>query len=588
VKHSALLCLGVFLATGMGVTCGVGQVAAQGLGKPSPKGGILSGLVRDSSGIPQLGASVVLSPEAPGVTNTYQFLTNTQGAFTGEKLLPGAYTVRVTLAGFLPYIQKHVQISASLTTTVRIELESMFASIEQLRRPPATGAVEADDWKWVLRSAPGLRPVLQWDDYGNPTAVVVEQNVQRPLGLLALTDGARRPGSVSNVADAPSTAFAYDQRISGSDQIIFAGQITPDDESPAGGVAAIWLPSGSAINGPSSTLVLREAKLGDTGLVFRGVRLAQTETIALGDRLVVRAGGQYVLVGLGVPASNLNASVKVETRLTSHWYVDTIYAALPNGAAPGDLLSPELQGIETQPSLLADALNQLDTFPALLLRRGHPVLESGRHEEVAAERKLGNRGIFQIAAFHDDNSHVALFGRGNGLPPEEYFQDFYSKGFAYDGGSSSDWGGRAALRQRLGEDLELTAVYAFSGALVPVPEMDTGLRDGLRSAQRQSVATSIMARIPQSGTRLSVGYKWISGQALSRVDAYGEAEYQVGPYLNVAVRQPLPKILFGRWEANAECDNLLAQGYVPVNTRDGQILLVPAFRTFRGGLSLQF
>ena len=72
------------------------------------------------------------------------------------------------------------------------------------------------------------------------------------------------------------------------------------------------------------------------------------------------------------------------------------------------------------------------------------------------------------------------------------------------------------------------------------------------------------------------------------MDPYGEAEYGVGPYLNVAIRQPLPRILFGRWEANAECDNLLAQGYVPVNTRDGQLLLVPAFRSFRGGLSLQF
>ena len=587
MKHSVLLCLGVLLASGMGVTCGAGPTAAQSISKPASKGGILSGLVRDSSDIPQLGASVLLIPEAPGVTNTYQFLTNTQGVFTGEKLLPGGYTVRVTLAGFLPYIQKHVQISANLTTTVRIHLESMFASIEQLRRPPVASAAEPDDWKWVLRSAPGLRPVLQWDDNGNPTAVVVEQNVRRPLGILALTDGARRPGSVSNVADAPSTAFAYDQRISGSDHIVFAGQITPDDDSPAGGIAAVWLPSGSSENGPSSTLVLRETKLGDTGLTFRGVRLNQSETMVLGDRLVVRAEGQYVLVGLGVPASNLNASVKAETRVTPNWYVDTIYAALPNGTTPSDTLSAELQGIDA-PSVLADALNQLDTFPALLLRRGHPVLESGRHEELAAEKKLGNHGILQLAAFHDDNSHIALFGRGNGLPAEEYFQDFYSKGFAYDGGASSDWGGRVALRRKLSEDLELTAIYAFSGALVPVAEMDTGLRDGLRSAQRQSVTTKITAWIPQSGTHLSVGYKWINAPALSRVDSYGEAEYQVGPYLNVAVRQPLPKILFGRWEASAECDNLLAQGYVPVNTRDGQILLVPAFRSFRGGLSLQF
>ena len=591
MKHSPLLCLGVLLTFTLGVTGGAEQAAAQGSSKLSPKPGTLSGLVRDSGGIPQLGASVAIIPETPGISPTYEFFTNTQGIFNGEKLLPGAYTVRVTLAGYLPYLQKHIQISPSLTTTVRIQLESMFASIEQLRRPPTDSGAEPDDWKWALRSAPGLRPVLQWNESDPPgtimSSVVVEQHIQRPLGIVALTDGARRPGSVSNVAAAPSTAFAYDQKINGNDHIVFAGQFTPDDESPAGGIATVWLPTGSAENGPSSTLVLREAKLGASGLTFRGVRMDQSESLAFGDRFLVRASGEYVLVGLGMAAHDLRASVRLQTRLTTNWSMDTIYAALPNGTAPNDLMTSELEGVDA-PSVLADALNQLDTFPALLMRAGHPVLESGRHEEMAVGRKMGARGSFQVAAFHDDYSHIALFGKGNGLPAEEYFQDFYSKGFAYDGGSSSDWGGRVALRERINDDLEVTAIYALSGALVPVAEIDGGLRDGLRTAQRQSVAASISSRIPQSGTHLTVGYKWINAPALTRVDPYGEAEYQVSPFLNVGVRQQLPRILFGRWEANAECDNLLAQGYVPVNTRDGQILLVPAFRSFRGGLSLQF
>ena len=76
--------------------------------------------------------------------------------------------------------------------------------------------------------------------------------------------------------------------------------------------------------------------------------------------------------------------------------------------------------------------------------------------------------VFQVAVFHDDNSHVALFGKGSDLPAGEYFQDYYSNAFAYDGGSSVSWGARAALRERISDDLELTAIYAFSGALVPV------------------------------------------------------------------------------------------------------------------------
>lgn len=589
MKHGRLLCFGVFFASTLGVTCSAPQLAAQTSTKSSPTAGKLAGVVRDAGGIPQLGASVALTPETPGLAGNYHFLTNTQGIFTGDKLLPGAYTVSVTLAGYLPVLQKHVQITANLTTSLRIQLASMFSSIEQLRRPPVAVSAEADDWKWVLRSAPGLRPILQWDDGPGTIAssVVIEQNIQRPLGLLALTDGARRPGSISNVAAAPSTAFAYDQRLAGFQHIVFAGQITPDEESPAGGIATTWLPAGVSGNGPASTLVLREAKLGSSGLTFRGIRMDQSETLALGNRFLLHAGGEYVLVGLGEPASGLRERVKLETRVTSDWYVDAVYASLPNGTTPHDTLNADLEGMDA-PSVLTDALNQLDTFPALLMRQGHPVLESGRHEELAVERRLGGRGIFQMAAFHDDNAHVALFGRGQALPPEEYFQDFFSKGFAYDGGSSSDWGGRAALREKLSEDLEVTAVYAFSGALVPIAELEGGLRDGLRTAQRQSVATKLSARVPQSGTHLSVGYKWVNEPALSRVDPYGESVFQLGPYLNISVRQQLPKMWFGRWEASAECDNLLAQGYVSVNTRDGQVLLVPAFRSFRGGVSLQF
>ncbi len=591
MKRGTLLCFGVLLGSAVGVTWCVPSAFAQSNSKSIASLGKVSGSVRDSSGVPQLGATVAIFPETPGALATYQFLTNTDGVFNGEKLAPGSYTVRVTLAGFLPFLEKHIQISPNLTTTVRIQLESMFASIEQLRRPPIASAAEADDWKWVLRSAPGLRPVLHWDDpdpAGSITSsIVLEQNLHRPLGIVALTDGARRPGSVSNVAAAPSTAFAYDQKIAGSNHIIFAGQFTPDEDSPAGGIATVWLPTGSSETGPSSTLVMREAKVGASGLTFRGVRLDQSETLALGSRFLVRAGGEYVLVGLGAQATGLRARVKLETRVTSNWYVDAIYAALPNGIIPNDALNAELEGMDA-PSVLTDALNQLDTFPALLMRAGRPVLESGRHEELAVERKMGARAVFQIAAFHDDYSHVALFGRGNSLPPEEFFQDFFSKGFAYDGGASSDWGGRVALREKLSDDLELTAIYAFSGALVPVADLDGGLRDGLRNAQRQSVAAKITAKIPQTGTHLTAGYKWINDTALSRVDPYGEAAYQVSPYLNVGIRQPLPRMLFGRWEANAECDNILAQGYFSLNTRDGQLLLVPAFRSFRGGVSLQF
>ena len=543
--------------------------------------GKLAGVVRDLSGTPQMGASVEVFAEAPGVTSSLDYLTNTLGIFRGEKLSPGLYTIRVTLAGFLPTLQQHVRINPNLTTMVRIEMESMFASLEQLRQQPNSSKAELDDWKWVLRSAAGTRPVLQWDENASQSA---NENTggPSPKVLLEFMDGARRPGSVSNVASAPGTAFAYDQKLPGAGSLLVAGQMSYQD-SAAGGVATVWLPTGVIGSGPHTAIVLREARLGDTGITFRGMRIDQGGSVTLGDRVLLRYGGEYILVGLGRPVSSVRPRLSLETKLGAEWRGNLVFAAQPS--APNAI---ETNGGDLE-SALASALDELDAFPTLMWRDGRPVIQGGWHEEISAERRLGENGKLQIAGFHDDSHHVALFGRGSELPPQEYFEDVFSNAFAYDGGSSSSWGGRVAYREKLSDDVEVTALYAMAGALTPGSSSEGGvLRNALRMAPRQSVGVNISTKFPRTGGRVTAGYKWISGAAVSRVDSYGESLYQMDPYLHVSVRQQLPKFGPGRWEAIADCDNLLAQGYVTVNTREGQVALVPAFRTFRGGLSLQF
>ena len=549
--------------------------------------GILSGVVRDTAGTPQMGASVEVIPESTAVASAsgIGFFTNTQGVFRGERLVPGFYTVRVTLAGFLPTLEKHVRVTANLTTLVRIQLESMFASLEQLRRAPSSAATESDDWKWVLRSATSVRPVLQWVDQ-DPLGTVAADSETVPAepsrGRLEFTDGARRPGSVSNLPASPATAFAYEQQLGSTSRLVLAGLMSYDGESPAGGIATVWLPTGSLGAGPHTAVVLRESKLGDMGPTFRGVRIDQGGSIAFGTRAVLEYGGEYVLVGLGRSATSLRPHMQLEGRISDDWHASLIFASMPSGPEPLETMYGETG------NTLAAALNELDAFPVLMWRAGRPVLESGFHEEIAAERKLGPRGKLQVAAFHEDNSHVAVFGRGNNLPVADFFQDVYSNGFSYDGGSSSSWGTRAAYREKLGNDVELTALYAFAGALTPSSAAAGPLRELFRTAGRHSAGAKVSGRVPRLGTRVTAGYQWISATTFTRVDGFGEALFDMEPYFHVGVHQRLPKFGPGRWEANAECDNLLAQGYVTLNTPDGRVTLMPAFRTFRGGLSLQF
>lgn len=547
--------------------------------------GSLTGVVRDLAGTPQMGASVQVLAETAGTNGSSELLTNTQGIFRSEKLAPGLYTIRVTLAGFLPTLQQHVRVNANLTTMVRIEMESMFATLEQLRKQPNSAKAEADDWRWVLRSASGTRPVLQWDDHGATLGAGADSSAGAPKMLMEFTDGARRPGSVSNVASAPGTAFAYDQKV-GAGKLLVAGQMSYD-EQPAGGVATVWLPTGTIGAGPHTALVLREASLGNTGVTFRGMRLDQGGAVTLGDRVLVRYGGEYLLVGLGRSVSSIRPRISMESRLSDAWRASVVFASQPGAPSSLDSNALDASGDELRSSLVR-ALDELDAFPALMWRDGRPVLEGGWHEEISVERRIGERGKLQIAAFHDDAHHQAVFGRGSDLPEQEFFQDIFSNAFAYDGGSSSSWGGRIAYREKLGDDTELTAVYAMGGALAPGAMTDAVLRDALRMVARQSVGLNVSTKVPRAGGRVTVGYKWISGPAVTRVDSYGESLYQMDPFLHVSLRQQLPKFGPGRWEAIADCDNLLAQGYVTMNTRDGQVVLVPAFRTFRGGLSLQF
>ena len=566
-------------------TC-LSMVARAAEAQAKPVSGSLTGVVRDFAGTPQMGASVQVIAEGAGINSANELLTNTQGIFRSEKLAPGLYTVRVTLAGFLPTLQQHIRINANLTTMVRIEMESMFATLEQLRKQPNATKAEADDWKWVLRSASGTRPVLQWDDYGAVLSAGVDRNAGAPKMLMEFTDGARRPGSVSNVAAAPGTAFAYGQQL-GEGKLLFAGQMSYD-EAPAGGVATIWLPSGTIGAGPHTALVLREASLGNTGVTFRGMRLDQGGAVTLGDRVLVRYGGEYLLVGLGRSVSSMRPRISLETKLTDAWRASAVFASQPGAPSSLDSNALDSGGDELRSSLVR-ALDELDTFPALMWRDGKPVLEGGWHEEISAERRVGDRGKLQIAAFHDDTHHQAVFGKGNELPEQEFFQDIFSSAFAYDGGASSSWGARIAYREKLGDDTELTAVYALGGALAPSTTMtEAALRDVLQTVARHSLGLNVSTRVPHARGRITVGYKWISGPAVSRVDSYGESLYQMDPFLHVSVRQQLPKFGPGRWEAIADCDNLLAQGYLTMNTREGQVVLVPAFRTFRGGLSLQF
>lgn len=541
-----------------------------------PGYGTISGIVLDPSGTPQMGASVWLISEDTGGRTVAQLLSDQHGAFFTGHLKPGSYSVRVSLSGFLPAVEHHVAVVSNLTTLLRVQVDSVFSSLDTLRRKSDAPA-EPDDWKWVLRSSAATRPILEWADWGTSSAANEEiPPAQRPRGLVQVTNGALRPGSAANIPGAPATAVSYDQRLGGLGRVLLAGQMS-FDRGQSGSFASVWLPAGSSEIGPQTVFVWRQSRLGSDGIEFQGMRLDHSDRLALGDRVLLQAGAEYVRAGAVNSVSAVRPHAILSTNIAPTLTASVIVAANPPSAHWG------------QTGELESTIEELDSLPIVLFRNGNPVLEGGWHEEFSVKRKMTAKSSLEVAAFHDSARHQAIFGSGATADPD-FVQDAFSTAFLYDGGNTSSWGSRVAYHQKLSDTLEVAAIYASGGALTPEGELTTAssnLRDSFITRNHQSLAGRVSGRIPRAGTQFSASYKWVSGATLSRMDEFGETAYQTDPNLHLSIRQPLPG-LSGRWEAMADFSNLLAQGYVPVSGRDSGIMLVPVLRSFRGGVSFQF
>jgi hypothetical protein len=541
--------------------------------------GTISGVVLDPSGTPQMGASVWLISEDAAGRTVAQILSNQHGVFITDHLKPGEYAVRVSVAGFLPAMEHHVAVMSNLTTLLRVQVETLFSSLDTLRRKSDAPA-EQDDWKWVLRSSTATRTILQWDDTGNQIASNTLgadlPGAQRPRALVQVTNGMLRPGSASSFPNAPATAVSYDQQLGSMGRMLVAGRVGYDNGA-SGSFAGVWLPSGIAGSGPETVFVWRQSKFGAEGMEFRGLRIDHTEQLTLGDRFLLQAGAEYLRAGVISDVSSLRPHAQLNADLAPSLTATLILAANP----------PSEQWGRT--GALESAIDELDSLPPVLFHNGNPVLEGGWHQELLVKRKMGSQSTFEVAAFHDSSRDQAIFGTGTTASPE-FEQDAFSPAFLYDGGNSSSWGTRAAYRQKLSGDLEVAAIYAWAGALSPGSESNvtsSELRDSFATRNHHSVAGRISGKISQSGTQFSASYKWISGTALSRMDQFGEAAYEMDPNLHLSIRQPLPGFN-GRWEALADFSNILAQGYVTVNGQESRMMLVPILRSFRGGVSFQF
>jgi hypothetical protein len=131
---------------------------ASGADLSLPVTGNLLGSVLDTDGTPQMGATVLL-------LNKYQrriaqTLTAPDGRFAFANLPADLYSVRVSLASYLPVSRDHVAVKPGIDSILQIHLATLFSSIQVTYSLPTQAMT--DDWKWALRSSPAIRPITRF------------------------------------------------------------------------------------------------------------------------------------------------------------------------------------------------------------------------------------------------------------------------------------------------------------------------------------------------------------------------------------------------------------------------------------------
>ena len=549
--------------------------------------GALAGVVTDPRGVPQMGAAIALiSGEGRILQHAY---TNEKGAFLLERIAPGLYSLRVTSTSLLPFLKPEVQIQPGVRPFLSVNLASLLEAVDIFRGRRASPDSD-EDWAWVLRGAGVFRPVLRYLPGENRNSLPTLRDYAENRTMLQFSGGMGRSSIAGSEADF-NTSFTVTNNPFQNTSVLLSGNLGFERHTPAAafrGVLTRELPSGSA---PEVSLTLRQIFLPRAFWGPGEAKNLQSLTLATGDR---RQFGDSVRVEYGF----LYDSIRFLDRLnTFSPYGRVIFESSPSSSFQVYYTeaAPRVHRPGTDP--LRREASQLAVFPRLSMRNGSPTVQRSQHLEASYQRKLGVSTVAEIGVYRDEIRDLTLNTVANGEPMlADLFPDVFTEQYSFNSGDYHASGLRAAVQQTFSDRLQGTLAYSYVGVLAPernvlYTQSPDELRSILRMQQRHALAAKLNANVPVTQTRVFAAYKWVLGPSVTPGDIYDAGLARAEPHLNVLVRQPLPSlvVLPGRVEALADFRNLLAEGYVPIITADGQrLLLVQNYRSFRGGFSFIF
>lgn len=569
--------------------------------------GSLVGFVSSQAGIPQMGAGVFLYNHYDRLVG--RTLTNERGAFGFESLAPGLYTVRVTLASFVPAVKSNIRIQPGMRSFLSISLASVLSSIELIYSAPGTARIMSDDWKWVLRTASSTRPVLRFGpqiditDPSEPSADV-KGIFSDTRGLVRVSAGEEGALAAAGAYADLGTAFALATSLFGSNHLELAGRLgfASNAGVPAAGFRTSFRRPDPFGGNPEVNLTMRQLFLpARAGMAFlagtaenapalRTLSVSSLDKRQLGDRVTLEYGGSLESVAF-VERLNYFSPFGRLTYDAGDW--GAVQLAYSSGIPPAELLARN--GIPEAD--LNQDLSVLAIFPRVSLRDGRARVQRTENFEIAYRKVVGSRSL-SVGAFRESvsNAAVMMAAPAGFYSNADLLPDLSSNSSIFNLGGYRRTGYMASITQKLGSDFAVSVAGGTAGVLAvgdgsPIGAQPDQLRRQMRPERRAWLATRVTTVAPWTGTRVATSFQWTDYRALSPTHLFLTQGFQPELGLNVQIRQPIPvvSIWSARLEASAELRNLLAQGYVPVSTFDGRkLFLIQNPRAVRGGLSFIF
>ena len=539
--------------------------------------GSVLGQVRDSAGVPQIGAVVqLLRPDLTLVTSVY---TNDKGHFTIAPVLPGRYAVKAMGTFFLPALRENVRVRTS--AVVNLTLNTLYEAMQWLPSEPRAVNAQQDDWAWTLRSAAN-RPLLRWLEDG-PLVVVSDGSGAAPK-LKARLVATGKEGTFGESGERLSAAV--EETPANSRELLAQVDFAPNTAAGMESMLGFRQDLGFAGSVQSVAAVAIHPEVedgGSEGLDEAAIR--SWETLNLGDEVEGEAG-----------------STQVVARFAEH-SPHTVAAALPFatvGWRDGDRTIRYRMATSMPASQDSDDTQARAWLPALSVRNGELALEHGLHQEIGWERRSEKAGMTVLVyADHIDNpviEAVGHFAAGSLAASPVAAQLLYdpASGLVRAAGPGFSTAGMlASAERRLPGGNQIRISYANGDALVlPASPGAMGLAQVLASAHpRRAQAYSIWlsGTLDGTGTRWRASYRWQPEGTLTAVAPF--AVQAAEPYLNLHLRQPihLRREGTGGFEALLDVRNLLAEGYRPYLLSDGSLLVFAQDqRGISGGLAFSF